>query len=222
VTGSTRRCPSPNPLPVAEHVFETTSSATLHTGKIFALRKDQVRMPGGKTVTREIIEHYGAVAIVAMDDEGRIPMVYQYRHPVGRRLWELPAGLLDVNGEAPRLTAARELREEAGLQAQTWQVLVDLDSAPGFSDESVRVYLATGLTQAEQPEAHDEEADMTLQWYPIDAAVRRVFSGEIVNSLAVAGILAAYLVRKGFAQARPVDTPWVDKSTAFAARRASQ
>ena len=121
MTGSTSRCPSPNLLPVADHIFETISSETLHTGKIFALRKDQVRMPGGKLVTREVVEHYGAVAVVAMDDEGRIPMVYQYRHPFGRRLWELPAGLLDVNGEAPHLTAARELREEAGLQAQTWQ-----------------------------------------------------------------------------------------------------
>ena len=222
MTGSTRRCPSPNLLPVGEHVFETTSSETLHTGKIFALRKDRVRMPGGKIVTRDVVEHYGAVAIVAMDDEGRIPMVYQYRHAFGRRLWELPAGILDVNGEAAHLTAARELREEAGLQAQTWQVLVDLDSSPGFSDESVRVYLATGLTQVRRPEAHDEEADMTLQWYPIAEAVSRVFSGEIVNALAVAGILAAYAVRKGLAQPRPVDTPWVDKSTAFAARQARQ
>lgn len=209
-------------MPVAEHIFETTSSETLHTGKIFALRKDRVRMPGGKLVTREVVEHYGAVAVVAIDDEGRIPMVYQYRHPFGRRLWELPAGLLDVNGEAPHLTAARELREEAGLQAQAWRVLVDLDSTPGFSDESVRVYLATGLMQVDRPEAHDEEADMTLQWYPITEAIRLVFSGEIVNSLAVAGILAAYAVREGVAQPRPVDTPWVDKSTAFAARQAAR
>jgi 8-oxo-dGDP phosphatase len=206
-------------LPVAEHVFETTSSETLHTGKIFALRKDNVRMPGGKIVTREVVEHYGAVAIVAIDDDGRLPMVYQYRHPFGRRLWELPAGLLDVNGEAPHLTAARELREEAGLQAQTWQVLVDLDSTPGFSDESVRVYLATDLTHVDRPEANDEEADMTVQWYAIDEAVRRVFSGEIVNALAVGGILAAYAVRNGLAQPRPVDTPWVDKSKTFAARQ---
>jgi 8-oxo-dGDP phosphatase len=221
-TASTRRWPSPNLLPVGEHVFETISSETLHTGKIFALRRDDVRMPGGKIVTREIVEHYGAVAIVAIDDEGRIPMVHQYRHPFGRRLWELPAGLLDVNGEAPHLTAARELREEAGLEAQTWQVLVDLDSTPGFSDESVRVYLATGLTQVDRPEAHDEEADMTLQWYPIEDAVGRVFSGEIVNALAVAGILAAYAVRNGLAQPRPVDTPWGDKSKAFAARQAAK
>jgi len=221
MTAPTRRCPSPNLLPVGEHVFETTSSETLHTGKIFALRRDDVRMPGGKIVTREVVEHYGAVAIVAIDDEGRIPMVYQYRHAIGRRLWELPAGLLDVNGEAPHLTAVRELREEAGLQAQNWQVLVDLDSTPGFSDESVRVYLATGLTQVERPDAHDEEADMRLQWYPIAEAVSRVFNGDIVNSLAVAGILAAYAVRNGLAQPRPVDTPWVDRSTAFAARQAA-
>jgi 8-oxo-dGDP phosphatase len=220
VTGSSRRCPSANLLPVAEHVFETTSSETLHSGKIFALRLDQVRMPGGKVVTREVVEHYGAVAIVAMDDDGNIPLIYQYRHAFGRRLWELPAGLLDVNDEAPHLTAARELREEVGLEAATWQVLVDLDTSPGFSDESVRVYLATGLTEVDRPEAHDEEADMTMKWYPIDDAMREVFSGEIVNSLAVSGILAAYAVRKGFAQPRPVETPWTDRSTAFAKRQA--
>jgi 8-oxo-dGDP phosphatase len=207
---------------VAEHDFETTSSETLHTGNIFALRVDRVRMPGGKTKVREVIEHYGAVAIVAMDDDGNIAMVYQYRHPIGRRLWELPAGLLDVDREAPHLAAARELREEVGLHAQNWQVLIDLDSSPGFSDESVRVYLATGLTQVHQPETHDEEADMTVQWYPIAAAVHRVFSGEILNALAVAGILAAYAVREGVAQARPLDTPWVDQSTAFAKRKATQ
>ena len=104
---------------MAEHVFETTSSETLYTGKIFALRRDQVRMPGGKDVIREVVEHFGAVAVVAMNDDGNIPMVYQYRHALGRRLWELPAGLLDVHGEAAHLTAARELQEEAGLQART-------------------------------------------------------------------------------------------------------
>jgi 8-oxo-dGDP phosphatase len=207
---------------VGEHVFETISSEILHTGKIFALRKDRVLMPGGKVVNREVVEHYGAVGVVALDDDDNIPMVYQYRHPFGRRLWELPAGLLDVHGEAPHLTAARELQEEAGLKAHTWQVLADLDSTPGFSDESVRVYLATGLTDVGRPEGHDEEADMTLQWYPLAEAVRRIFSGEIVNSLAVSGILAAFAVRKGLAQPRPVDAPWQDKPTAFAARQAAK
>ena len=205
---------------MADHVFETISSELLFTGKIFALRKDQVRMPGGKVVAREVVEHFGAVAIVAMDDDGRIPMVYQYRHPFGRRLWELPAGLLDLHGEAPHLTAARELREEVGLEAQTWQVLLDLDSSPGFSDESVRVFLATGLTDVGRPEAHDEESDMTVQWYPLAEAVRRVFSGEIVNSLAVGGILAAHAVGEGIAEPWPADAPWPDKPTAFSARQA--
>src|SRR5271157_3037001 len=151
-------------------------------------------MPGGKDVTREVVEHFGAVAVVAMDDDGNIPMVYQYRHALGRRLWELPAGLLDVHGEAAHLTAARELQEEAGLQARTWRVLVDLDSAPGFSDESVRVYLATELSEVDRPQAHNEEADMTMRWIPIVEAVRLVLGGEVLNSIAVAGILAAHTV----------------------------
>jgi len=179
-------------------------------------------MPGGNIATREVIEHYGAVAIVAMDDDNNIRMVYQYRHTFGRRLWELPAGLLDVAGEPPHLTAVRELKEEVGLQASTWRVLVDLNTAPGFSDESVRVYLATGLTDVARPEAHDEEADMTMRWMPIEEAARLVLSGEVVNSIAVAGILAAHAVITGFAQTRPVDSPWIDKPTAFAARKAAQ
>jgi 8-oxo-dGDP phosphatase len=207
---------------VAEHVFETTSSETLYTGKIFALRRDQVQMPGGNEVTREVVEHFGAVAVVAMDDDDNILMVYQYRHPFGRRLWELPAGLLDVHGEAAHLTAARELQEEAGLQAASWRVLVDLDSTPGFSDESVRVYLATELTPVDRPEAHDEEADMTLQWYSLQEAAHKVLSGEIVNAIAVAGILAAQAIATGFTQPRPVDSPWADKPTAFAARKAER
>lgn len=207
---------------MAEHVFETLSSQTLHRGNIFALRSDQVRMPGGNTAVREVVEHYGAVAIVAMDDDHNIPMVYQYRHAVGRRLWELPAGLLDIAGEPPHRTAARELMEEVGLQAKTWQVLVDLNSAPGFSDESVRVFLATGLTEVRRPEAHDEEADMTMRWYPIAEAARLVLCGEVVNSIAIAGILAAYSVTTGFVEPRPLESAWIDRPTAFAARKAAR
>lgn len=207
---------------MAEHVFETTSSETLYTGKIFALRRDHVRMPGNTVAVREVVEHYGAVAVLAMDDDGNIPMIYQYRHPLGRRLWELPAGLLDVAGEPPHHTAARELREEAGLQAGTWRVLVDLDSTPGFSDESVRVYLATGLSEVTRPEAHHEEADLTLRWFPLAEATRMVFSGEIVNAIAVAGILAAQAVTHGLAQPRPLDSRWMDRPTSFVARQAAQ
>ncbi|WP_067969096.1 NUDIX domain-containing protein [Mycolicibacter icosiumassiliensis] len=208
---------------MADHVFETMSSQLLHSGKIFALRRDEVLMPGGAIATRDVVEHFGAVAVVALDAEGRIPLIYQYRHALGRRLWELPAGLLDVGGEPAPQTAGRELVEEAGLTATTWQVLVDLDSTPGFSDESVRVYLATGLTEVGRPEAHDEEADLTLEWYPLAEAARMVFSGEIVNAIAVAGILAAFLHSEahsqGFAELRTLDAEWVDRPTAFAARQ---
>lgn len=207
---------------MAEHDFETASSETLYTGKIFALRSDRVRMPGGKLATREVVEHFGAVAVVALNSDNHIALVYQYRHALGRRLWELPAGLLDVGGEAPHLTAARELHEEAGLRADTWRVLVDLDSTPGFSDESVRVFLATGLTELGRPAAHDEEADLTLRWFPLEEAAEMVLRGEIVNAIAVAGILAARLVTAGSMPTREVSSPWPDRPTAFAARKAGR
>ena len=207
---------------MADHDFETVASETLYVGKIFALRADEVRMPGGNTARREVVEHYGAVAIVALDENNNVAMVYQYRQPVGRRLWELPAGLLDIGGEPPEHTAARELEEEAGLQARDWGVLVDVVSAAGFSDECVRVYLATGLTDIGRPEAHDEEADLKLQWFPLTDAVKMVLSGEIVNSLAVAGILAARTIDRDVQALRPVDAPWPDKPTAFAARQAAK
>jgi ADP-ribose pyrophosphatase len=206
---------------VAEHEFQTISTETIYIGKIFALRSDEVLMPGGHTASREVVEHYGAVAILALDDDKNVVMVYQYRHPLGRRLWELPAGLLDLGGEEPHITAARELEEEAGLAAEQWRVLIDLDTAPGFSDESVRVYLATGLTEVGRPEAHDEEADLTLRWYPLEEAVQMVIAGEIVNSIAVGGILAAHTVTD-VTSLRPVDAPWIDRPTAFARRRAAQ
>jgi len=206
---------------VADHDFAAVDSETLYVGKIFALRADEVRMPGGTTARREVVEHYGAVAIVALDDDRNVVLVHQYRHPVGRRLWELPAGLLDMGDEPPHATAARELEEEAGLAAGQWRVLVDLISAPGFSDESVRVFLATGLTEVGRPEAHDEEADMTVKRVPLDDAVHMVLAGEIVNSLAVAGILAAHTMGDPEAL-RPVDAPWVDRSTRFRARKAAR
>lgn len=206
---------------MAEHVFETVSSDTIYHGKILALRRDEVRMPGGNVAQREVAEHYGAVAVVAMDDDENIAMVYQYRHPIGRRLWELPAGLLDVGGEPPEVSAARELEEETGLAARHWRVLVDLVTSPGFSDESVRVYLAQELTAIGRPDARDEEADLTVRWLPMRDAVQLVLSGEIVNSIAVAGILAAHVVTvTPEAPSRPVSAPWIDKPTKFAARQA--
>jgi ADP-ribose pyrophosphatase len=208
--------PSSCKNPVAEHDFATLSSETVYVGKIFALRADEVAMPGGGSARREVVEHYGAVAVVALDDDGNLVLVYQYRHPIGRRLWELPAGLLDMGDEPAHVTAARELEEETGLAATHWQTLIDVDSTPGFSDESVRIFLATGLTEIGRPHAHDEEADLQITRVPLADAVQMVFAGEIVNALAVAGILAAAHRPD---ELRPADAPWTDRPNALRTRR---
>lgn len=204
---------------MADHEFEIVSSETVYVGRILALRVDHVRMPGGATATREVVEHFGAVAIAAINEDRNVAMVYQYRHPLGRRLWELPAGLLDTEGEEPAQSAARELREETGLVAENWRVLLDVVSSPGFSDESVRVYLATSLRDVGRPQGKDEEADMKVQWFSLEQAMQMVMSGEIVNATAVAGILAAYAAAVDGKPTRPVDAPWPDRPTAFARRR---
>ncbi|ODV05770.1 MAG: ADP-ribose pyrophosphatase [Pseudonocardia sp. SCN 73-27] len=199
------------------HAFPVESSAEIYTGHVMALRTDQVVMPGGRVATREIMEHPGAVAIAAVDDEDRVVLILQYRHAVGRRLWELPAGLLDVAGEDPALTARRELAEEAGLEAREWSVLVDTTPSPGFSDEAVRVYLARGLTDVGRPDmGDDEEADLQVRRVPLAEALAMVLDGTIVNAATVAGVLAVNAL--GGEAGRPVDAPWQDRPMRFAAR----
>lgn len=207
-------------MPVGKHDFETVGTQTFFQGHIIALRTDEVRMPGGDTATREVVEHYGAVAVAALNESGQLAMIYQYRHPVGRRLWELPAGLLDEPGEDPAHAAARELHEEVGLVADEWSVLVDVASSPGFCDESVRVYLARGLRDVGRPAADHEEADLTVHWMDLRDAVDRVLAGEIVNATSSAGILAAHAVVVDGKPSRPLDAPWPDRPSAFAARKA--
>ena len=201
------------------HEFEVTDTELLIDAPILALRRDTVTMPGGSTATREVVEHFGAVAVVAVNDSGQIAMVEQYRHTVGRRLWELPAGLLDFYGESALSTAERELVEEAGLKAENWSVLVDLVTSPGFAEEAVRVFLATGLSETERPEAEEEEADMDFAWVPLDQARRDVMAGQITNSIAIAGILAASEVLAGRAKARSTDTPFELRPSNLSERR---
>lgn len=204
---------------IPPHEFAVSDSETLHVGRVLAVRLDQVVMPGGRVARREIVEHPGAVAIVALHDDASVMMIDQYRHAVGRRLRELPAGLLDTAGEEPVSTARRELVEEVGCTAQEWSVLVDVVSSPGFSDEAVRVFLARGLTEIGRPAGgDDEEADLSVVRVPLTDAVRQVLAGEIVNASTVAGLLAAQAVLAGMAQPRPVDASWPDRPTRFADR----
>ncbi|MGN7131642.1 NUDIX domain-containing protein [Rhodococcoides corynebacterioides] len=202
------------------HEFEVVGSELEYQGAILALRRDRVAMPGGRTAEREVIEHHGAVAVVAIDDEDRIVLVEQYRHPLGRRLLELPAGLLDEPGEDPVDAVGRELTEETGLAAESFSLLVDVAASPGFTDETVRIFLAEGLSEVDRPEARDEEADIELVRLSVEDALARVLSGEIVNASAVAGILAVAAVRSRSVPMRPADAPWRDRPTAFEQRRA--
>lgn len=202
------------------HEFSTMSSSDVYVGKILALRADEVLMPGGERARREVVEHLGAVAVVALDADDRVVLIHQYRYPLDRRLWEIPAGLLDVAGEDPLQTAKRELAEEAGLAAEQWSVLVDIASSPGFTDESERVFLARWLSDVDRPKAAgDEEADLVIHRVPLSEAVRMVFDGDIVNAPAVAGLLAAQAVLDGRGRERPPHAQWRDRPTHFAARK---
>jgi len=194
---------------------DVVATRRVHEGRVFDLRADEVDLGPGGTVTREYIDHPGAVAVVALDDDERVLLLRQYRHPVRRELWEVPAGLLDVPGEAAYLGAARELAEEADLRAERWDVLVDYFTTPGGSNEALRVFLARGLSavpEAERFEREAEELDMELRWVPLDEAVDAVLAGRVHNPSAVAGVLAAAASRAGgWASLRPADAPWPER-----------
>lgn len=199
---------------MSEHSYDVVSSETTYAGRIISVRKDVVRMPGDTTSPRDVVEHPGAVGVVALDESGQVLLVNQYRHPVRRRLDELPAGLLDVEGEPALETAQRELAEEAGYAADTWHVLVDTLTSSGMTDEAIRVFLARDLREVERDVQEHEELDMTSSWLPLEEAVRLVLIGELENGMAAVGLLAAdRAVRNGFTGLRPGDAPWPSRKS---------
>ncbi|MFJ9339651.1 NUDIX domain-containing protein [Streptomyces sp. NPDC101733] len=194
--------------------WETVATRTPFEGAKTAVRSDQVRMPDGSVARRDYQVHPGSVCVLAYDEEGRVLVLSQYRHPVQHRLWELPAGLLDVPGENPLVGARRELFEETHTEAADWRVLVDFYASPGGSDEAIRVFLARGATEAEGEKYSDvssEEADMQVEWVALAELVAGVLAGELGNPGLVTGVLAlsaALAAEGGIDALRPAEAPW--------------
>jgi ADP-ribose pyrophosphatase len=182
---------------------------------LIGVRNDEVRMPGGRLAERSVVTHPGAVSVLALDDTERALMIRQYRHPVSRLLWELPAGLLDHPGEPLVEAAKRELLEETGYRATTWHTLIDHYSSPGFTTERLRIFLARGLEPAGDGSdgagyvRQDEEALIVTRWLPLRDAVPAILAGKLHNGHTIAGLLAGHAAAMaGFAGLRSADAPY--------------
>jgi ADP-ribose pyrophosphatase len=173
-------------------------SDLVYEGRVWDVRSDTVRYGEGEIV-RQYVDHPGASAIVALDADERVLLIQQYRHPIRHRDWEIPAGLLDIDGESPLETAQRELMEEADLVASDWQPIVSVFTTPGGNDEVVHLFLARGLAPVGHAHAREaEEADIRIEWVPLTDAVTGVLEGRLRNGILATGVLAASeLLRRG-------------------------
>lgn len=170
---------------------DIVASDVVFDGMVWDIRRDTFRYNGDE-LTREYIDHTGAAAIVAIDDDERVLLIQQYRHPIRHRDWEIPAGLLDQQGESALETAKRELQEEADLEASRWEPLVSIFTTPGGNDEVVHLFLARGLSEVGEAHAREaEEADIRVEWVPLADAVTGVLEGRLRNGILTAGVLAA-------------------------------
>jgi len=170
---------------------EAVDTRTGYTGQVWDVVEDRFRY-GDAELVRHYVDHPGAVAVVAIDDQGRVLLLQQYRHPLQARDWEIPAGLRDVPGEDPQATAARELAEEADLTAENWSLLGEFALSPGGSNEIIRIYLATGLAATDEEYPRDaEEADIRIEWLPLDTALAAVRDGRFRNATTALGLLGA-------------------------------
>jgi 8-oxo-dGTP pyrophosphatase MutT (NUDIX family) len=175
---------SPDPAKILD-------AATVFQGMVWDVNRETVEFGGG-TITREYVAHTGAVAVLAIDDQERVLLINQYRQPIRTRDWEIPAGLLDVEGESPLLAAQRELAEEADISAAVWSDPITFHTSPGGSDEIIHLFEARGLSAA--PAVHDrtdEEAEIELRWVPLDEAIDAVLDGRLHNGILMIALLAA-------------------------------
>ncbi|WP_289018087.1 NUDIX hydrolase [uncultured Ornithinimicrobium sp.] len=172
------------------------ASEVAFTGKVWDVRRDQVDLGGGSVVTRDVVEHDGAVLVLAVrEDRGgpEVLLIRQYRHPVAAEDWELPAGLLDVEGEDPLQAARRELAEEADLRAEHWEQLLSFTPSPGSLGEVITAFVATGLSEVPAGERHvreHEEAGMPVGWVRVPDVVAAVLGGQVRNGPMIVGVLA--------------------------------
>lgn len=199
-----------DPQPVA-------SSEIVMSGRIWNVLREVVDLGEAGEVTREFVDHPGAVSVVALRcdrSSGRdeVLLIQQYRHPVRSYEWELPAGLLDVPGEPGVEAAARELAEEADLRAGRWDLLSEYFSSPGGLNEAKRIFLARDLSDVPEDERFErkaEELGMPVRWVDLDAAVESILAGRMRNSAATIGVLAAYVSRSmQWSTLRDADEPW--------------
>lgn len=178
----------PDPAPILE-------AATVFEGRVWDINRETVTFHGG-TMTRDYVAHSGAVAVLAIDDENRVLFINQYRQPIRTRDWEVPAGLLDVEGEEPLAAAMRELAEETDLVAAEWSEPIAIFTSPGGSDEVVHLFEARGLSAAPKPhDRTDEEAEIVIRWVSMEDALEAIFDGRLHNGILITAVLAAHARR---------------------------
>ncbi len=171
--------------------FRLVGEQVVWNGGRMSVGTVDVEGPDGERLERDVLHHPGAVAVVPVHDDGTVTLVCQYRAALDRAIWEIPAGLRDVDDEPTEVTARRELAEEAGLAAAELHHLATFNNSPGFSDEAVVVYLATGLSSVADDRQGPEEQHMVVERLPFDDAVAMVLDGRITDSKTVIGLLLA-------------------------------
>ncbi|MCU1438135.1 MAG: ADP-ribose pyrophosphatase [Naasia sp.] len=190
------------------HRVEIVERAVAFEGMVWDVVRESFAY-NGERITREFVDHTGAVSVLAMDDDERVLLIRQYRHPVRSREWEIPAGLLDEEGEPALEAARRELAEEADLAAEQWHVLAEFLNSPGGSNESIRIYLARGLSAVPAFERTAEEADIEVRWVTLDEALAAVLARRIQNPSTVIAVLTAAVLRgRDWHGLGSADEPW--------------
>lgn len=207
---------------ISDHAFEpeVISSDTVFRGRVWDVRRDRIKH-GDFEFDRDFVVHTGAVGIIAINERAELLLVDQYRHPMGKVMWEPPAGLLDESDEDPLDAAKRELLEETGYVASSWNVLVDFANSPGGSSEALRCYLAQGLTEHPdgRPVSTDEEAAMIPRWVGLQDVLDGIWGGEVTNVLLVTGTLALISALTDPTALRPADAPWPARDHLIATNR---